>query len=101
MKKSIIMPLGVAAVLLGGTSAQAQLALDVAKITCEQFATQKIANSKSVAIWLNGYHHGTRGDTIVDTQQLDVDADKMQDYCAKNPDALLMQAVETVLGSSK
>jgi hypothetical protein len=76
--------------------AQAQVALDVAKMTCEQFATYKVANPKFIAIWLNGYHHGTRGDTVVDTQQLDADTKKMQDYCIQNPDAPLMQAVEAV-----
>src|ERR1044072_2817474 len=57
--------LGLALTLAFVTSlrAQAQVALDVTKMTCEQFATYKIANPKFIAIWLNGYHHGTRGDT--------------------------------------
>jgi acid stress chaperone HdeB len=65
-------------------------------MTCEQFATYKVANPKFIAIWLNGYHHGTRGDTVIDVQQLDADTKKMQDYCTKNPDVSLMQAVEAV-----
>jgi hypothetical protein len=67
------------------------------KMTCQQFATYKVTNPKFIAIWLNGYHHGTRSDTVVDMQQLDADTRKMQDYCIKNPNTPLMQAVETVL----
>src|SRR5262245_57665653 len=78
---------------------QAQVALDVTKMTCEQFANYKIANPKLIAIWLNGYHHGTRGDTMVDVQQLDTDTKKIQDYCIQNPDVPLMQAVESVFES--
>lgn len=66
------------AIALGASSAaHAQVTVDVAKMTCGQFATYKIANPKSIAIWLNGYHHGVRGDTVVDTQQLDTDTKKI------------------------
>ena len=71
--------------------------VDVAKMTCQQFATYKVTNPKFIAIWLNGYHHGTRTDTVVDTQQLDADTRKLQDCCIKNPNTPLMQAVDTVL----
>ena len=84
--------------LLTGAPVAAQVALDIAKIDCAQFAAYKIASPKNIAIWLNGYYHGKRGDTVVDTQQLDEDTDKIQRYCIDNPDTPLMQAVETVIG---
>ncbi len=93
--------LGAASVLLafvGAGPAAAQVSLEVAKITCGQYLGYKVANPKSIAIWLNGYYHGKRGDTTIDTQLLDQDTDKIQKYCAENPDALLMQAVETIAG---
>ena len=93
---SISVALAVALVTSPYPGAQAQVALDVTKMTCEQFATYKIANPKFIAIWLNGYHHGTRGDTVVDVQQLDTDTNRMQDYCIQNPDVPLMKAVEAV-----
>ena len=79
---------------------RAQVLLDVSKVSCWQFATYKVANPQFLAIWVSGYHQGKRGDTVVDTQRLVANADKLSDYCAKNPDVLFMQAVETVLGSS-
>jgi hypothetical protein len=87
----------VALALIASTAARAQVTLDVAKVTCGQFVNYKITNPQFIAIWLNGYHHGVRGDTIVDTQKLHADTKTMQDYCIKNPDAPLMEAVEKVL----
>ena len=95
MRLKFILTIGL--VLAATLPARAQVSVDVAKMTCGQFATFKVANPKSIAIWLNGYHHGTRGDTVIDTQQLDSDTKKIQDYCTKNADVPLMQAVETVI----
>ena len=78
----------------------AQVTIDMAKVDCQQFATYKIAHPDRVAIWLNGYFHGKRGDLTVDTQELAGNTDKLQEYCLKNPDVLLMQAVETMFGSA-
>jgi acid stress chaperone HdeB len=85
-------------ILAAGGLASAQVALDVAKIDCGQYLGYKVANPKNIAIWLSGYYHGKRGDTVIDTQQLDQDTDKIQEYCSKNPNLPLMQAVETVIG---
>ena len=90
-----------AAMLLSATlPASAQVTIDMAKVDCQQFATYKIAHPDRVAIWLNGYFHGKRGDLTVDTQELAGNTDKLQEYCLKNPDVLLMQAVETLFGSA-
>jgi acid stress chaperone HdeB len=78
----------------------AQVLIDVAKINCNQFATYKIAHPDRIAIWLNGYFHGKRGDLVVDTQELGGNTDKVQEYCLKNPDVPLMQAVEALFGPS-
>lgn len=99
MTKPVLLGVALAVLTLIESSAtEAQVSLDVAKIDCGQYLSYKVASPKSIAIWLNGYHHGKRGDTVIDTQQLDEDADKIQKYCADNPDTPLMQAVETVIG---
>ena len=79
-------------------AARAQVTLDVAKITCEQFTGYKITNPQNIAMWLSGYYNGTRGNTTLDTQGLNANAKKLSSYCIKNPKMLVMQAVETVLG---
>ena len=101
MMKSV----GVAAALIFAldavSAARAQVMLDVSKITCDQFAGYKITTPQNVAIWLSGYYHGKRGDTVVDMQKLLADTKTMERYCLQNPQALVMKAVETVLGVRK
>ena len=94
-------PLFVGLLLLVISPANAQVAIDVAKINCQQFATYKVAHPDRLAIWLDGYFHGKRGDLSVDTQELDASTDKLKQYCLKNPEVLLMQAVEALFGAGK
>jgi acid stress chaperone HdeB len=75
----------------------AQVTLDVSKLTCRQFAAYKVTNPKYLAVWLSGYDHGRRGDVVIDMQHLVANAKKLESYCLKNPDVLMMQAAETVL----
>src|SRR5215813_15141449 len=84
--------------LLFFVDSEAQVVVDVSKITCNQFATYKIDNPKYIAIWLDGYYHGTRGDMKVDVQTFEADAEKVTHYCLNNPDVLFVQAVNAVLG---
>ena len=92
-------PLFLALFLVASSPLSAQVVIDVAKISCNQFATYKIAHPDRIAIWLNGYFHGKRGDLIVDTQELAGNTDEVQEYCLKNPEVPLMQAVETIFGT--
>jgi len=94
-------PLFVGLLLLVISPANAQVAIDVAKINCQQFATYKVAHPDRLAIWLDGYFHGKRGDLSVDTRELDASTDKLKQYCLKNPEVLLMQAVEALFGAGK
>jgi acid stress chaperone HdeB len=93
------LPIFLALLLSASSPLSAQVLIDVAKINCHQFATYKIAHPDRIAIWLNGYFHGKRGDLIVNTQELAGNTDKVQEYCLKNPDVPLMQAVETIFGA--
>src|SRR5262245_52207297 len=79
-------------------TARAQVTVDVSKITCDQFTGFKVTDPRDIAIWLSGYYSGKRGSTIIDTQALKANERKLQDYCIRNPQVLVMQAVETVLG---
>jgi acid stress chaperone HdeB len=87
------LPIFLVLLLAVSSPPSAQVLIDVAKINCN-----KIAHPDRIAIWLNGYFHGKRGDLIVDTQELAGNTDKVQEYCLKNPDTPLMQAVETIFG---
>jgi acid stress chaperone HdeB len=81
--------------------AQAQVTLDVTKITCEQFTLYKITDPRNIAIWLSGYYHGKRDSTTVDTQQLTANVKKITDYCIMKPQETVWNAVETIFGPLK
>jgi acid stress chaperone HdeB len=82
-------------------ASQAQVTVDVAKITCKQFLLDAVAPTKTVAIWLSGYYHGKHGGTVVDMAALQRETDKLEDYCRLNLDMTVMDAVEGALAVSK
>ena len=96
MMKSFSVTAGIMMTLAGAPGAMAQMTLDVAKITCDQFVGYKITNPRNIAIWLSGFYHGKQNSTVLDTQALDANARKLQDYCLVNPQVPVMQATETL-----
>ena len=80
---------------------QAQVTVDVAKITCDQFTGYKVTNPQNIAIWLSGYYNGKRDNTVLDTQNLVTNAKKLRDYCIRNPQTPVMHAVETLFDKDK
>jgi hypothetical protein len=87
--------------ILATGAAQAQVMLDVSKITCDQYTGYKITNPQNIAIWLSGYYNGKRNNAILDTQGFAAQAKKLQDYCIVNPKVLVMQAVDTLMAGGK
>jgi acid stress chaperone HdeB len=82
-------------------AAQAQVTLDVSKVTCEQYNAYKITNPQNIAIWVNGYYHGKRGDVTLETQRLVDNARKLRDYCRRNRQTLVLEAVETLFAKDR
>jgi acid stress chaperone HdeB len=101
MTKSLFVASGLIFIPVAVLTAQAQVTLDVSKITCDQFVGYKVTNPQNIAIWLNGYYSGKRGSTIVDTQGLAGNARELQNYCIRNPQVPVMQAVDTLFGTSR
>ena len=84
------------AALACATGSHAQVTIDMAKITCEQLTLQKITDPQNIALWLSGYYHAKQNSTLVDTQALAANAQKIKEYCLHKPGVTVMQAVEAV-----
>jgi hypothetical protein len=82
-------------------AAQAQSSVDVAKISCSQFLFDKIAPSRSIAVWLSGYYNGQQHNTVIDMNRMDQTIDKLEDYCRLHLDTMFMDAAKITLGASK
>ena len=80
---------------------QAQVTLDVSKLTCGQMLSYKMTTSEKIATWLSGFHNGKDGNTSLDTHGLIANARKLRTYCVRNHQTLVMEAVETVLGAAR
>ncbi len=79
------------------SGAGAQVTIDVAKITCDQFTLYKVTDPRNIAIWLSGYYHGQRQEPSIDTQELATYEQKVKDYCNLHPQEMVMQALESML----
>ena len=94
------MPCALSIVLGALAVAQAQETIDVTKITCDQFLAGRVADSRSVSIWLSGYYNGTRKNTVLDVSALQKNAQDVMDYCITHPKVILMDAVTTLIGKT-
>jgi acid stress chaperone HdeB len=84
------------------SAGNAQVTVDIAKITCGQFLAYTIADPRDIALWLNGYYTGKRGgSTLIETQTLKANYDRIRRHCLVNQDMPVMQAVETLFGEQK
>ena len=84
---------------IGLQAVQAQVTIDITKITCDEFLAGRLTDSNSLAIWLNGYVNGARGKTIIDPiagGRVD-----LVHYCADHMDALVLDAARKVYGADK
>jgi acid stress chaperone HdeB len=87
--------------VLFATQAQAQVTVDVAKVTCRQFLIGKISTPRMVAAWLSGYYNGKRGTTMFERGDMDKNVDKLETYCRKHHDTPVMDAANAALGVAK
>jgi acid stress chaperone HdeB len=83
------------------SNAQAQVTVDMSKITCGQFLQHKITNPRFLALWLSGFYAGKRNNPVVEIQKLEGNADRVSAYCDLNRNMVLMKAVETEMGPGK
>jgi acid stress chaperone HdeB len=85
--------------LTASSMAPAQVTVDVSKITCDQFVKYEIADPKLIAIWISGYYQGLHKNPIVDKHQTLQSVDKLEEYCFKHPNDLVMNEVGELLGA--
>jgi hypothetical protein len=101
MIKFLVIASGLILAFAAVPAARAQVTLDISKITCDQYTGYKITNTQNIAIWLSGYYQGKRGDTKLETQGLVADAKKLRSYRFRNPETLVMNAVETLFAKER
>jgi acid stress chaperone HdeB len=81
--------------------AQAQVTLDISKITCEEYVMDTITFSQNVVMWLSGYYNGKRNNTIIEPDAVKKNEAKVNLYCYQHRETAVMDAVKNVLGFEK
>src|SRR5262245_3834259 len=120
--KPIVRGLVLSSIVFATVSAQAQVSIDVSKITCDEYVHDKIPPSDFVsfpavgsletrsmlsrwliASWLSGYYHAKRNNRIIDSESFEDNVSKLTNYCydEKNFKVPIMKAIEQVLGGRK
>jgi len=98
-KKTVF--LSAALACLAAPGAHAQVQIDVAKITCEQWLLFKVADPRDIGLWLSGYYHGKAGTTVVEVQQLKDKSEQIKTYCRQHLQQPVMEAVDKLVKESK
>jgi len=119
--KPIVTGLVLFSIVLAMVSAQAQVSIDVSKITCAEYVHDKIPTPDFVSFsavgslplearsmlsrwlianWLSGYYHAKRNNWIIDSESFENNVNKLNNYCydEKNFKVPIMEAIERVLG---
>jgi len=90
---------GTGLALVGLQAAQAQVTIDISKLTCYHFLADKLTDSRTLGIWLNGYVNGARGKTLI--APLGANHVDLVTYCQSHMDTPVLDAARNVFGADK
>jgi hypothetical protein len=77
--------------------AQAQVTVDVAKITCEQLSMEQLPfTSRDIILWLSGYYHREHNNTVIEPGAIKRDYNNLDRYCYGHGDTTVMDAVKNM-----
>ena len=98
--KSIVTGLVLSSIVFATASAQAQVIVDVSKITCDQYVHAKITTPNLIAAWLSGYSHAKSANLIIALESFEENVNKLTNHCydEKNFKVPIMEAIVRVLG---
>ena len=85
------------AILVTGTTAPAQV-VDLSTVTCNQFVTSSKDEIGFMLVWLNAYYTAEDAPPILDLGKVQSDAQKLGEFCGRNPTVGLITAADKVMG---
>ena len=85
------------AVLIGIGASSADV-INIATWKCSQFVNADKDTVGIVLAWLDGYYQDASAPPMIDKERFVGNAEKIGEYCAKNPDAGLITATDELLG---
>jgi hypothetical protein len=68
---------------------------DMAQLKCSELVAMPAESAGAVLFWIDGYLSHKTGVTIVDFEAIKANGANIGEYCGANPDALVLEFVET------
>jgi len=94
MTRKLIAATAVAAVFTIVAPARAQVTVEMAQISCKQFADYDDDAKAFVTAWMRGYYSATKNLSTVDERYVKRNTEKVLRYCKKLPKSSLMNAIQ-------
>ena len=94
MKKFIMA--AVAAAFLCSPAVSFAEDIDMAKIKCSEFLSQKESDIVSIVIWVDGYLSAKSDDTVMGNEWMKKLSMNLASYCKQNGDKTLMDAINAL-----
>ena len=90
-----------AAILFTAGTADAQMTIDMSKVTCKQFITYEITDARSLTIWLSGFFNAQANNTVIDVSKFRSRSNALKEFCFTHQDVSLMEAARKLVTTSK
>jgi acid stress chaperone HdeB len=84
---------------IGLQAVQAQVTIDITKLTCDDFLNDRLTGTNPLTVWLNGYVNGERGKTLI--QPISAERADLVHYCEDHNGTLLLDAARNVFSADK
>jgi hypothetical protein len=95
MKKTCLIAL--LALLALPVSSEAQIKVEMNKITCGDWLGYNREQQDFVRFWMSGYYNGAANNSVLDYKRLQTNSAKVAAYCKKNKSKTLPTAIKQSL----
>jgi hypothetical protein len=75
-------------------AAQAQVMIDMQRVTCADFLAMTPSNAALTAAWLSGWFNQKMGYTTVDLKAYERNVENVTKWCGSNPKETLMSGLQ-------
>jgi hypothetical protein len=80
------------------TTSQAQIAVDMSKLTCGQYLEMSPDQSRIYAAWMSGWFNQKMGYTYINLEAYARNVENVKAWCGTNPGELVMTGLQRATG---
>jgi hypothetical protein len=99
--KLVLSALAAAAALFQVSQAQAQVTIDMTKVSCADYLAMHGPEAGDFAAWMSGWFNQKHGSTQVNLKGLSMNIASVEKWCASNPKELIMGALQQSVEAAK